>query len=359
MSEEEELEGEKEGYTKEELEESVPFKYAITSYGADYPVDSLVKRMQEGAIFIPPFQRGYVWSHTQASLFIESLLLGLPVPGIFLYREEETKKLLVVDGQQRLRTLQYFQEGVFPPTQREFALRGISSEFNTATYKTLSEGDRLRLNDSVLHATIVKQDKPSEDKSSIYHLFNRLNTGGTLLLPQEIRACIYHGPFSDLLKQINSNLGWRSIYGPISKRMRDQELILRFFALHFSQDSYTRPMKEFLNTYMGKNRYLKLQSESLLSEIFALTIGTAFSCLGVNAFKPVRNLNAAVYDAVMVGLARRLAKGGILRTEMVRTRYNELLKNSAFASATESGTSQEGNVSQRTKLATAAFADVQ
>src|SRR5436190_18517661 len=99
----------------EELNEDelAPFKYSITSYGADYPVDSLVKRLNAGSILIPTFQRGYVWKLADASRFIESLLLGLPVPGIFLAKEGETNRLLVIDGQQRLRSLQYFYEGIF------------------------------------------------------------------------------------------------------------------------------------------------------------------------------------------------------------------------------------------------------
>src|SRR5206468_12424422 len=136
---------------------ATPFKYAITSYGADYPVDGLVKRMASGAIFIPSFQRGYVWSLPQASRFIESLLLGLPVPGIFLSKEEQAQKLLVIDGQQRLRTLEYFYDGIFRPTGRQFALQGVQPQFEGKTYRTLSAEDRRRLDDSILHATIIKQ----------------------------------------------------------------------------------------------------------------------------------------------------------------------------------------------------------
>ncbi len=80
-------------------------RFDITSYGADYPVDALVKRFEAGDIEVPQWQRGFVWSRSDASRFIESLLLGLPVPGIFLYVEPTSKKLLVVDGQQRLRSL--------------------------------------------------------------------------------------------------------------------------------------------------------------------------------------------------------------------------------------------------------------
>ncbi|MEA5508035.1 DUF262 domain-containing protein [Halotia wernerae UHCC 0503] len=108
---------------EEEDNEVIPFRYSITSYGADYPVDSLVKRLEIGSIYIPSLQRRYVWKLEQASRFIESLLLGLPVPGIFLSKEKETQKLLVIDGQQRLRTLQYFYNGVFQPDKKEFVLK--------------------------------------------------------------------------------------------------------------------------------------------------------------------------------------------------------------------------------------------
>jgi uncharacterized protein with ParB-like and HNH nuclease domain len=86
-------------------EEHIDFVYTITSYGADYPVDALVQRLKSGDIFIPQFQRAYVWSYKEACRFIESLLLGLPVPGIFVAKESETGKLLVIDGHQRLKIL--------------------------------------------------------------------------------------------------------------------------------------------------------------------------------------------------------------------------------------------------------------
>ena len=103
----------------------LPFRYSISSYGADYPVDGLVKRLKDGTIYVPPFQRSYVWSIRDASRFVESLLLGLPVPGVFLAKEEPTNKLLVIDGQQRLRSLQFFYDRLFEPTGREFSLARI------------------------------------------------------------------------------------------------------------------------------------------------------------------------------------------------------------------------------------------
>src|SRR5258706_14842537 len=104
--------------TDDEIEGVLPFTYSITSYGADYPVDGLIKRLGSEAIYVPEFQRGFVWKLPQASRFVESLLLGLPVPGIFLAKDDDTQRLLVIDGQQRLLTLKYFYDGVFAETGR-------------------------------------------------------------------------------------------------------------------------------------------------------------------------------------------------------------------------------------------------
>ena len=342
----------------EEVEESLPYRYTITSYGADYPVDGLVKRMKSDAILVPTFQRGYVWSLPKASRFIESLLLRLPVPGIFLSREQTTEKLLVIDGQQRLRTLQYFYDGVFEPSGVAFALKGVQSIYEGKTHKTLSEEDRLVLDDSIIHATVVKQDEPSDDDSSIYQVFERLNTGGLQLAAQEIRTCIYHGAFAKLLKELNETASWRSVFGKPNIRMRDQELILRVLALHLYQDKYEKPMKEFLNQFMGKNRHLQLVDAETISTIFTSTSDVIFEALGSDAFRPKQLLNAAVLDAVMVGVARRLESGPVAAVAAITDQYRALMQNPAFVGATEAKTSNEETVQTRLNLATEAFKDV-
>lgn len=82
-------------------DDSEDFRYSITSYGVDYTVDRIVNRLGKNHIIIPEFQRQYVWDIKQASRFIESLILGLPVPGVFLSQEKDTNRMLVIDGQQR------------------------------------------------------------------------------------------------------------------------------------------------------------------------------------------------------------------------------------------------------------------
>lgn len=342
----------------DEEQEVLPFRYSITAYGADYPVDSLVKRLDSDSIYVPPFQRGFVWNLKQASRFVESLLLGLPVPGVFLSKDEGSSALLVIDGQQRLKTLQYFYKGIFADSGREFALAGVQGAYNGQTYESLAPDDRLRLDDSIIHATIIRQDVPTEDNSSIYHVFERLNTGGTTLSPQEIRACILHGPLNLLLGEINKIQPWREIFGPVNARMRDQELILRFLAFRFFSSQYSEPLKGFLNAYMGWNRQLTRQSGEELRETFEASIKTVREAIGADAFRPVRALNAAVFDSVLVGISRRIQHESISDYMMVRQRYDSLLSNEDFKNATVRGTASRDSVTTRLELATKAFHDV-
>ena len=159
-------------------DETVGFdEYFISSYGADFDVEGIVRRYKRGDIEIPDFQRGYVWSKPQASRFVESLLWGLPVPGIFLYREDDTRKLTVIDGQQRIQTLNYFHDGIFADG-KPFQLRGLESRFDGTTYKELEHKDRRKLDDAIIHATIIRQEKPEDDGSSKYSIFERLKYRG-------------------------------------------------------------------------------------------------------------------------------------------------------------------------------------
>jgi len=336
--------------------EIIPFTYSIASYGADYPVDSLVKRIENKDILVPTFeheeelpddvdafQREYVWPRSKADRFIESLLLGLPVPGVFLVKEE-TGRLLVLDGHQRLHTLYSFYNGVIHG--REYSLSGIQERFVGRTYKSLDIEDRRRLDDSIIHATIVKQEEPSEDWSSVYSIFERLNTGGIALQPQEIRMALYHGPFSSLLRQLNRVEEWRELIGPASKRLKDIELILRFFALLYCHHSYKSPMKEFLNRYMAANRNLSQQSGDEMRGIFTEATRVILETLGKGAFRPERAVNAALVDALMVGVSTAIRGGGIDHNKLVQSRMS-LLKDPEFIDAITTGTSQKPKVDLR------------
>lgn len=345
----------------------IPVQYEITSFGADYDAEGLVKRLQREDIYIPPFQRSFVWTQRESSRFIESLLLGLPVPGVFLARDPDTKKLLVIDGQQRLRSIQFFFEGYFNPdpeaeSKTVFKLLNVQKQFEGRTFDTLDDEYRILLNDSIIHATIVKQDSPKGEQTSIYHIFERLNTTGRKLSPQQIRVAIYQGKFLDMLLNLNDYSVWRSIFGKKSKTLRDQELILRFLALYSGFHKYgetddTKTMKGFLNEFTSKYRHCDESFCEKSTALFQKTIDVANKVFGEKAFRPERALNVAVYDSVMVAIAKRLETGGIKDIRKFKTRYDELLRIDDYISAISYGTSNEKSVKLRCNKAIKVFKD--
>jgi hypothetical protein len=353
-----------------EDKEVIPYNFEITAYGADYDVEGLVKRVKRGDIAIPTFdpeieetesgivgfQRRFVWRKTQCDRFIESLLLGLPVPGIFLVKEPDGV-LLVLDGQQRLRTLEKFFDGEF--NDKIFKLESVQERFEGLTYKELPDDDRRRLNDAIIHATVVRQDSPEREQESVYLIFERLNTSGTALQPQEVRSALYSGELADLIRQLNENEDWRAIFGPPSPRFKDHELIVRFFALLYYGDQYKRPMKVFLNRYMATNRDLERQSAGQLKSIFEKTVSAFREAKGDRVFRVPRNLNAAVFDAAMTGLARRLNDiDEVTDYEGLADAYDSLVADDDFLAAVERATADEESVRTRLGKATEAFSDI-
>jgi hypothetical protein len=325
-------------------DEVLPFRYSITSYGADYTVDSLVKRIKEESIFVPPFQREFVWQFEEASKFIESLILGLPVPGIFLSKESDTGRLLIVDGQQRLLTLYYYYQGFF--REKKFKLTNVVGDLLDKSYDELATRDRRKLDDSIIHATVIKQDEPDDNESSIYLIYERLNTGGKKLTPQEVRACIYYGKFNELLSELVHYPEWINMCG-ILERHKGQELILRFFALYFNYSSYEPTLKNFLNTFMHSNKNLEIHTKETLRNLFIPTIKFIDSCIGKKAFRLSRGLNAAIFDSVMISIAQKISKGDILDSEKFVMEYQNLIKNPQYVDLVESGTSSESSVKGR------------
>ena len=335
-----------------EDQESTPAAYKVVTYPADYTLEGLVAQFEKDLIEIPPFQRKFVWSQKQASRLIESFLLGLPVPAVFLYKDKEEKQL-VIDGQQRLRTIYYFFKGFFGEEQRgkktTFRLVGLDdkSAYLDKTYQDLAEKDPAsfnRLNNSVLRSFVVQQLDP-HDNSSIYHIFERLNTGGTLLVGQEIRNCVYAGTFNELLLELNASKVWRSIFGKASSdtRLRDVELILRFFALLYDGKKFAKPMKTFLNNFMGSRRKMKPETRAQYKETFEDTASRVVDALGERPFHLRAGLNAAAFDAVCVAFAQNKKD----TPDDIAKRFKALRRDEKFVGWVTSGTTDEHAVRGR------------
>lgn len=352
----------------EDEEEIVEYKFDLTFYGADYPVDGLVKRLSRSDIVIPSFdpanefafeveafQRKFIWTKVQCDRFVESLLLGLPVPGIFLVQQSD-RRLLVLDGQQRLLTMKSFYDGVL--SKKEFALDHVQEQFRGKTYQSLDDDERRTLDDAIIHATVIKKTAEDQDLSSIYTLFERLNSGGTRLSPHEVRVALAPGKLMQLVRRLNETPAWRAAFGSPSKILKDHELILRFIALMFSSGEYASPMKDFLTNYAKRNQNLEYEDAQTIEEAFVGSIVTIASAIGEKPFRISKALNAAIFDSVMVGVAKRLAAGSPPEPQKVAHAYHALLKNSDYQYAVGKATARDDQVKKRLRLATDAFADV-
>ena len=313
--------------SEDEDYDSAPPDYQIATYPADYTLEVLYQKWQAGDIRIPDFQRGFVWKQVQASKLIESFLVGLPVPAIFLYNEHKSQRYFVIDGQQRLKSVFHFFEGFFGlPVrgQRQvFTLKGLdgASRFHERGFEDLQEPDQRRLKNAVLRAFIVQQMDPNDD-TSMYHIFERLNTGGTLLANQEIRNCVYHGRFVKFLEDMNRSESWRSILGnqEPDRRRKDMELLVRFFAMR-DLTAYTKPMKDFLSKFMRKNKNPADEVLQYNRELFDKTCKAVVETLGEKPFHVRAGLNSAVFDAVMVAFSNHPAGAG----DDVARRYRRLI----------------------------------
>jgi hypothetical protein len=320
--------------------------YSINSSGADMTLELLANKLDNGDIEIPEFQRSHVWNIQKASKLIESFLLGLPVPQIFLYLDPATKKLLVVDGQQRLRGIHAFMKGVYKG--REFRLSGLASEWDGMTYEELSDPDKRRFRNSTLRSTIFEQVDP-RDNTSIFEVFERLNTGGMKLSAQEVRNAVIGGDLNQLIKELREHPTWIALTGVRNSddRFKNAELILRLIALNDAFETYKKPMNLYLNNYLEDHKDLTHEEAEYIKNQFIGTIEAIKSKIGIDALRLNRSVSASLADAVYVGVARNINE---LSSEL-RKKWEILLRDEVLLDAVSRHTTDSDKIAARISLA--------
>jgi uncharacterized protein with ParB-like and HNH nuclease domain len=333
-------------------EESVTVTYDIASYPSDFTLSGIAQMWKDGDISIPDYQREFIWSINQSSLLIDSFLCGLPVPPVFFYIDENNKNL-VIDGQQRIMSVVFYLEGFFGKESTQgkrqvFRLSGLSktSPFYNKKFDELDEASQRKLKQSVLRAVNIRQLNPIGEGTSAYHIFERLNTGGTPLKPQEIRNCVFSGGLNKLLKDANSDTNWRKILGNkhIDKHQKDVELLLRIFAISGAIDEYEKPMKEFLNKVMKKNISGSTKKSVKFFGVFAEITKTIIESLGERPFHLRGPLNVSALDSVMCILIENHNK---LSSIDLKSRFAELVGDEHFDEYTRINTTDTKTVTDR------------
>jgi hypothetical protein len=327
---------------------TVEFNIVVTS--SDWTLELLASKFQCGDIIIPDYQRKFVWDIRRASTLIESFAIGLPVPQVFFY-ENGDGQLEVIDGQQRITSIAYFFEGFFGGedlngNRKVFKLKGLEQrkDLEGKSFAELDERTKRRIKNTSLRGVTVKQLTPDEEQpESVYHIFERLNTGGQPLNAQEIRNAVYRGALLTELERLNQDENWRKIYGKNEPdpKQRDVELILRLLAFYKNTENYTPPMKDFLSKEMSKNRSFNSDRTQEFSKAFAAATESVVGILE-RPFRPRGLLNAATLEAVMVSLMEQGPD-----VTLSKDNYDALLQDQEFKTMITSNTSNIDSVKSR------------
>ena len=360
-----EIQNQEELILEETIEEEQPVEIPperrrVYADKSDRSIYELFRKFQRGDLILDPeFQRRYVWDNKKASLLIESVLLEVPIPVIYL-AEEDNGKFTVIDGQQRLRSFFRF-------LNNEFKLRGLSvlSELNGKYFKDLDKEKQRKIEDTTLRVIEIRKESHPDVK---FEIFERLNVGAVKLNDQELRNCIYRGRYNDLIKELAEDKDFLFLLGlkEPHKRMYDRELVLHFLAFYNQTYlKYKPPMKQFLNREMGNNRNISKEKIKELRRVFKETISMVKSVFGDKAFRrfipgdekdpngrwEIRKINVGLFEIIMFGFSRYNKNQIIPLSDVIREELLHMMTSDKefIDSISGSGTTSTAKVTTRFK----------
>jgi Protein of unknown function DUF262/HNH endonuclease len=341
-----------------------PNQRSVYTESADPEIDSLHRKFKRGKLVVQPdFQRQFVWDVKRASRLLESAFLGIPIPIIYISEEPDNKEY-VIDGQQRLTSFFSFIDGSLPDGS-EFKLSGLKvfQELNGKRYGDLSDAQQDAIRDFHLRTVTFKRES---DPNLKFEIFERLNTGSVMLNDQELRNCIYRGPFNILLKEMSEEPEFTYVLGLSApdRRMKDIELVLRFAAFHHATYlNYKPPMKNFLNKEAETYRDISEADAKALRASFKNACQVIKSMFDKNAFKRFyrgteknpaggywepKKFNASLYDIVMYSFAKEDKNVLYQNLDSIREAFICLMtENAEFIDAIELSTSSAQAVTKR------------
>jgi hypothetical protein len=328
----------------------------------DYSISTVVDYLRSGHIFVPTFQRGYVWSQPQAARLVESLIIQCPIPVIYLSQESD-ERLSVIDGNQRLQSIQRYLDN-------RFELKGLTAypELEGLKYFELDTRFQRHILNRTLRCIVIMKDTHPQVK---FDVFERLNTGAVKLSAQELRHGIYHGKLINWLDRVARDQRWRNLTSAKSdKRMRAEEFLLRFLALHFHFDSYEKPLAAFLNLFAEEHRDASDAQLTEFETVVSKTMDGVDSLFGDLAFKVfdrehgnrvISQFNAALFDAEMLATSRaQIDLAGLSRQQKndVLSGVAGLFQSEVFMRTITLATSDAAQIRNRVKMVEKIIASV-
>lgn len=319
----------------------------------DFIVRSLKDQIADETIIVDQtWQRKYVWDNVKASRLIESLVLNVPIPVCYFAEEEKSGQYLVIDGQQRLWSIYRY-------LNNEFQLRGLHTlgHLNGKRFFELDKKEQRLINTRGLRCIVLTQECHPELR---FDVFERLNYGSVPLNPQELRHCMYRGNLNNLLGELSKESNWLQCLNreEPDNRLRDQELILRFFAFHYRLPNYKPALKTFLNEFMRDHKRMSQVQESEFKKLFSKTTQNVWDLFGNKSFRRKiktkthlsidKNINKALFDLQML-LASHLGDQ-VVDAHVIGKVFDNLMINPEFADLLVRATDHRTRVEQRFSL---------
>ena len=248
--------------TAAEVEQQiVELSKRIEFYLTEYSIEMLAQKVKSGEFVVPKYQREYTWEDRRKSRFIESLIIGLPIPFLFFW-EMPDGKLEIVDGSQRLRAIEEFVLGSFRLGDLE-SLTKLSG----FTFEELPESRRRKINNRSIRGVILNEHA---DEQARFDLFDRINTGSKIANPAEVRRGALSGPFMDLLTELSKNERFTKL-APFPKKATDarqhEELVARFFAYSNGLTDYKDRPSEYIFNYVKRMNDVVVNNSQILEDL--------------------------------------------------------------------------------------------
>lgn len=384
--------------------------FKLTTTPNDFNISTIISFLDAGIFKIPDFQRNYVWDKNKASKLIESLLIGLPIPQMFLY-EKARNEFFVIDGQQRLMSIYFFIKGRFPKENARLLLRDNYSKgefikeeflrdnkyfsnfslnldtnnspnrnrFHAQEYRSLAPDDRITLDLSTIRNMIIKPSADSDENvQSMFEIFNRLNSGGVNLNAQEIRTSLYSSEFLKEMNEMNENVVWRKIILNKERRdlrLKDVESILRLFSMllagydsilyrnnNIDKVEYQNSIVGFLNNVANALKYISTQDVIFYADLWDRFFEelSKLDSYDLN-FSDDKNARVSItfLEAIFFGVCRKACLTRDLNKIRITELYLSKLKgNDDFRNSSIGKTTSKNNITNRLKIAYETYKEV-
>lgn len=351
----------------------------VITRGVDFSVRELKSLREEEELIIPEFQRELVWDPKRKSRFIESILLGYPIPNMF-FTDYESGQMMIIDGQQRIDTLVEFLSNELRISNRE----DINPRWRNKFFREIDIDSQKKLRSSNIRAAVfqILTENESDKNTALYSLFERINTGSIQLNAQEIRRAIFSSPFTAKLNEFVNNAYWVSGYRLINleeslevrkdKRLKDQEIISRYFTLkelyleleNLDRDiSYKNEINKFLFLMKKKSenevedmfldlennlKWLNNNFEKGLGNLFRRPTGSVSDLLGLELDLKSKKFNIPMFESLLIAIDTiKKVNPSLANVSFNAQRFINLFNDSEFIDSISSQTNKYEKINYR------------